>query len=409
MFRPLLSAIICCLLLSAALGQKKYVISVIGSSTAAGMGAVPIDSSWVNLTKAYFQKMGILDTIYNLAVGGTTTYAGMPTGYTPPPSRSAPLTANNITAALSYNPDVVIIAYASNDAADGFSLAESMSNLRTMYQTVIDAGKVAYVTTSQPRSNSAFTLADQEKQLMERDSVLSEFHLYSLNFYDRVVAADSLNMNPIYNFGDSIHLNDAGHQQLFQVLVDSNILASITLALRLGRFTAVAEQQDVLVQWIAESAGAATFWVQRSQDGISFANQDEVDAPDNTAGSAYSWPDRQPLTGTSYYRLKAVNDGDTTWSTIATVQRAVAGLAFGPIYVGQGGSQLVVGIQSANGENVDLSIVNAAGALVMRQVVYAAAPSSTVNLSVSGLAAGVYFLRMATAEGAVTTKSFMKP
>jgi lysophospholipase L1-like esterase len=409
MFKPLLSAMVCCLLLSSALGQKKYVISVIGSSTAAGMGASPIDSSWVNLTKAYFQKLGILDTIYNLAVGGTTTYAGMPTGYIPPSSRSAPLTANNITAALSYNPDVVIIAYASNDAADGFSLAESMSNLRTMYQTVIDAGKIAYVTTSQPRNNSSFTLADQEKQFMERDSVLSEFRLYSLNFYNRVVSADSLTMNPIYNFGDTIHLNDAGHQQLFQVLKDSNILASISLALTLGRFTAISQQQDVLVQWTSESAGAATFVVQRSQDGTTFTNQDEVDAPDNTAGSSYSWQDQQPLTGTSYYRLKAVNDGDTTWSTIATVKRALAGLAIGNIYVGQGGSQLVIGIQSPSDQNVDLSIVNAAGALVTRQVVYVAAPSSTVNLSVSGLAAGVYFLRMASAEGTVITKSFMKP
>jgi lysophospholipase L1-like esterase len=373
------------------------------------MGASPIDSSWVNLTKAYYQKMGILDTIYNLAVGGTTTYAGMPTGYTPPPDRSGPMTANNVTAALSYNPDVVIIAYASNDAADGFSVAETMSNLRTMYQTVIDAGKIAYVTTSQPRNNSSFTVAEREEQLVERDSVLSEFHLYSLNFYNRVVAADSLTINPIYNFGDSIHLNDAGHQQLFQVLVDSNIFASITLALKPGRFTATPEQQDVLVQWTSESAGPATFVVQRSQDGTTFTNQDEVDAPDNTAGSSYSWQDQQPLTGTSYYRLKAVNDGDTTWSIIATVQRAVAGLTFGNIYVGQGGAQLVIGVQSANGQNVDLSVINAAGALVTRQVVYVAPSSSTINLSVSGLAAGVYFLRMATAEGAVTTKSFMKP
>jgi lysophospholipase L1-like esterase len=409
MVKYLLAAMACCLILSAASAQKKYVVSVIGSSTAAGMGASPIDSSWVNLTKAYYQKMGILDTIYNLAVGGTTTYAGMPTGYTPPPDRSGPMTANNVTAALSYNPDVVIIAYASNDAADGFSVAETMSNLRTMYQTVIDAGKIAYVTTSQPRNNSSFTVAEREEQLVERDSVLSEFHLYSLNFYNRVVAADSLTINPIYNFGDSIHLNDAGHQQLFQVLVDSNIFASITLALKPGRFTATPEQQDVLVQWTSESAGPATFVVQRSQDGTTFTNQDEVDAPDNTAGSSYSWQDQQPLTGTSYYRLKAVNDGDTTWSIIATVQRAVAGLTFGNIYVGQGGAQLVIGVQSANGQNVDLSVINAAGALVTRQVVYVAPSSSTINLSVSGLAAGVYFLRMATAEGAVTTKSFMKP
>jgi len=216
--------------------------------------------------------------------------------------------------------------------------------------------------------------------------------------------------NEQYNSGDGVHVNNAGHQVLFQVVKNADIMAPLLpLALTLAHFSAVAEQQDVLVQWTSASAGPATFVIQRSQDGTTFTNRDEVDAPDNRAGSSFSWQDPQPLSGTSYYRLKAVNDGDTTWSIIATVQRTVAGLTFGNIYVGQGGSQLVIGVQSTNGQNVDLSIINDAGALVTRQVVYVASSSSTVNLSVSGLAAGVYFLRMATAEGAVTTKSFMKP
>ena len=49
------SPLICLLLLSVTTNSvfaqsRKFVIAVIGSSTAQGIGATPIDSSWVNLT-----------------------------------------------------------------------------------------------------------------------------------------------------------------------------------------------------------------------------------------------------------------------------------------------------------------------------------------------------------------------
>src|SRR5579872_6134446 len=88
--------------------SRKYVIAVIGSSTAQGVGADPIDSSWVNRTKSYYQSLGLIDTIYNIALGGQTTYGGMPSGFTPPAGRPAPDPATNVTKALSFHPDVVL-------------------------------------------------------------------------------------------------------------------------------------------------------------------------------------------------------------------------------------------------------------------------------------------------------------
>src|ERR1700722_13670462 len=289
-------------LLACSLGataQTKRIIAVIGSSTAAGTGANPIANSWVNLTQAYYQQLGLIDTIYNIALGGSVTFAGLPSWDTL--GGASPDTAHNITKALSYHPDVIVIAYASNDVVADFTVQQTMANLRVIYQEVINAGKIAYVTTTQPRG--AIPTAQKELLKTERDSVLAEFPAYSMNFYNPLVAADSLSLNPVLAF-DSTHPNNAGHQLLFQVVKNTDILGSFPLALATDNFSARVQQQDVLLQWTAEEAGAVLFDVQRSQDGITWADLGQENEAQNLSGTQYTWQDEAPLPGTSYYRLK---------------------------------------------------------------------------------------------------------
>ena len=386
-----------------AAAQTKRIVAVIGSSSAAGTGATPIDSSWVNLTKDYLKGLGLIDTIYNIALGGSTTFAGLPTWDSN--GASKPDTAHNITKALRYNPDVVLIAYASNDVVADYTMQQTMTNLRVIYQEVLNAGKIAYITTPQPRG----TIPVFQKQMLkaERDSVLAEFPAYSMNFYNPLVAADSLSLNPALAF-DSTHPNNAGHQLLFQVVKNTDILSSFPLALSTDNFSARVQQQGVLLQWTAEEAGAVLFDIQRSQDGIGFADLGQENEMQNLSGTQYSWQDEAPLPGKSYYRLKTTTGNVTTFSPVVSVIRTVAGFVFGDIYVQPGGSQLTTVIGVSGNQNVVLSLVDAAGSLIRRQVTYVAAPSATITLSLSGLAQGVYFLSVATAEGKVSTKPFLK-
>jgi lysophospholipase L1-like esterase len=406
MRRILLTAGSCLVFLFSHAQFHKVVISVIGSSTAAGMGATPIDSSWVNLTQFYYRQLGLVDTIYNRAVSASTTYDGMPTGFAPPSGRPAPELAYNITRALSYNPDIVLIAYASNDVADGYTIQETMANLRAIYQTVQAAGKLAYVTTTQPRNLST---ALQELQKEERDSILMEFPAFSLDFYTPVVAADSLSINPVYSFGDGIHLNNAGHQQLFQVIKDADILAPvIPLALTVDHFTAVVQPQEVLLQWTSEVAVPVLFNIQRSPDGLGWTDLGQENSSGSPAGTSFSWPDADPLPGTSYYRLKTSVAGDAAFSIVASVLRPLPDFAVTKVYLQQGGSMLVVDIQTPVNRMLAMNVVDVNGAVVARQVVSVATPSSTIDLSLSGLARGMYFLRVSTPEGKVVTKPFVK-
>jgi hypothetical protein len=330
----------------------------------------------------------------------------MPTGFTPPSGRPAPESAYNITRAMSYNPDIVIIAYASNDVADGYTIRETMANLRALYRIVIDAGKIAYVATTQPRSLGT---AQQELLKEERDSVLMEFPVFSLNFYDPVVAADSLNINPLYAYGDGIHLNNAGHQVLFQVVKNTDILAAVEpLVLTVDHFTATPEQGDVLLQWTSQATMAARFDIQRARDGLSFTDLGQENSSGSPAGTTFSWLDTDPLPGISYYRLKTSVAGDSSFSTVVSVLRPFQDFAIANVYMPQGGSMLVVDIQSAVNRALSMNVVDVNGAVVCRQVVSVASPSCTVDITVSGLARGMYFLRVSTQDGKVVTRPFLR-
>jgi lysophospholipase L1-like esterase len=398
MFKFLLTGITC-LLLCVTSSAQHLKIAVIGSSTAVGIGASPLDSSWVNLTRLYYESLHEIDMIYNLAVGGTTTPNGLPS--------ADPMDTTSVTAALLHNPDVVLVSYVSNDAASDIPLATTMQNLRTIYQAVINAGKVCYITTTHPRD--FFSAGQNLVQQQTRDSIIMEFPGFSLDFWDCLIAVDGVSLNTIYDSGDGVHPNNAGHQQLFQVVKSANILSTLVpLAIVTDNFTAVSQQQDVLLSWTAQTTGPADFVIQRSQDGNSFAAIGQENTSTTVSGTPYSWKDVAALPGRSYYRLQTTGDGSTSFSTVVSLMRPVADWAITNVYAPQGGSMLTVEVQSARSRNITLSIVDAVGSLMGRQTGYVTASSSRFTLPLTGLAQGQYFLRIVTEDGKVGAKAFLK-
>ena len=391
---------------------RKLVIAVIGSSTAQGVGADPIDSSWVNRLKHYLKSIGKIDTIYNIALGGQTTYDGMPTGFVPPAYRPVPDTATNVTKALSYHPDVVLVSFPTNDAAADYTLKETMANLRAIYRKIRAAGKIAYIATSQPRSSIALSQQQLLKQM--RDSVIAEFRGHSLNFYNPIVAADSLSINPIYNF-DGTHVNNAGHRQLFQVARNANVLANfVPLPLTLLNFSAQPQGQGVVLSWtVVNATTPVDFVVERSQDGVTFSDvwQEPLATADSdvtSQSSTESWTDAEPLPGNSYYRLKYTDvDNSTQYSTVVEVNIASQKFGIGKVYnTGAGGLQVEILTPAAS--SCHITVLNTTGQIIYRQVTTLSPPWITVSIPTVSLAPGEYFLRLVTGQGEVATKAFMK-
>lgn len=378
-------------------GQHKPVIAIVGSSTAFGTGATPIDSSWVNLTKYYFQGLQEIDTIYNRAAGGTITADGW----------SAKPDTGILWVMAHDSPDLVIVSYASNDAAGDVPFDTTMVHLRSIYQTVTNAGKICWITTPHPRD---FLFASQNAvQVQTVDSTFAEFPNFSLDFWTPLVAPDTDTLNPPYNSGDGVHVNNAGHQLLFQVVKNANILAPFfPLALTQESFSAVPQGQDVLLNWTTAAAGPVHFVIQRSADGDSYnaIGQQESDA--NPPGTRYSWQDVNPLPGRSYYRLQTTASGAISYSPVVSLEWKGKDWAIGDIYLPQGGSQLTVTVQSSKNRNISMGVFDVTGRQISSQAGYAAAPETRFSLSVSTLAQGQYFLRIISDDGMVGTKAFLK-
>ncbi len=299
-----------------------FKIVVLGSSTAYGTGAVPIESSFVNQYKNYVLGRDPQNTIINLATLGLTTYHVLcPTGFVPPPNRPFfPDPDRNITKALSYNPDAIIINLPSNDIALGIPQQESKDNYeRTM--TLADAANIpVWVTTTQPRNS----LSPQERiYLMEfRDWTYQRFGTKAIDFWTDVANPDGT-INTFYSFGDNVHVNNNGHSLFYTRTRDEHILDTLclrftVLPVKLIHFNAQKQNNSVGFTWETEEESDLDYFaLERSTDNRQWQTLIRI-TPFNTPGKHdYAGTDNHPASGINFYRLKQIDKtGSFTYSRI---------------------------------------------------------------------------------------------
>ena len=214
---PVLPAPIC---------PQPYNLVILGSSTAVGTGASPLDSSWANKFETYLQQQNAQVTVTNLALGGYTSYQVNPTGFATPPDRPAPDTSRNITAALALHPDAIVINLPSNDAAAGFTLTEIQNNFNRIV-TAADALNIpVWITTSQPRSGLSAPATNN--LILLKDWVNLRFGNKAIDFWTDIANADG-SVNNFYSAGDGVHLNNYGHHLVFKRILEEKIWDSICL------------------------------------------------------------------------------------------------------------------------------------------------------------------------------------
>lgn len=198
-------------------------IAIIGSSTAAGNGATPISNSWANRYATYIKTLNPAHTIVNMAVPGYTTYNTMPTGFTPPTGRPVPDIQHNITAAVALKPQGIILNMPTNDTARGYSVADIQSNFRSITSAADAAGIPIWITTTQPRNLSTSGLQDL---ITLKNWIESTYGDKSLDFWSTIANGDGT-INPLYDSGDNVHVNNAGHQILYNEVVNSNVMTTL--------------------------------------------------------------------------------------------------------------------------------------------------------------------------------------
>jgi acyl-CoA thioesterase-1 len=394
--------------------QKKVVI--LGSSTAYGKGASVEDSSWAVRLQTSFRKNiydGIDTIVENRAMPGYVTYNGLPDNYTMPANRSelawAPDPLRNITSVLNEypKPDVVILSYPSNDAnLPDYKEKETMDNLRLMYQRLTDAGIRCFVTSTQPRNDMS---DDQRRMLRElRDSIINNFKLNSINYWDELATTDGLNrLREELMAVDGVHPNDIGHRLIFQRVQSKNIFGteSASLPLLLKNWQARLENNIVKLKWSTYSEEPNTiFEIQRTDNGKDFKT---LYLKKGTGGNAdYSWDDIVPFNGKSIYRLKITEPGKTSFSPVIAISNTTKKQLITNLSVNS--SSLQMTMNSTEHQSALFSIINYSGAVVKQVRFTLTASSTTVSIPVSELPSGDYFLRATLSDGTTSVERFAK-
>lgn len=199
-------------------GLPEFHISVIGSSTANGIGASVGDFAWVTLLdEALSRRVATRYSTSNLAVGGYKAADLLPGSGE----------RGSIDEAIAEKPDLIVVALAgSNDIEPGFTTELFMSQMSALRDAAKAAGIPAFFMSPLPKS-----LSVGEREILGEWSGLmkSEFsqcwipgtsEAYAPCYIDvfDALAAPDLGLATQYDSGDGQHPNDLGHSLLFDAV-----------------------------------------------------------------------------------------------------------------------------------------------------------------------------------------------
>jgi hypothetical protein len=171
------------------------------------------------------------------------------------------------------------------------------------------------------------------------------------------------------------------------------------LPITLFNFTAKAQANNTaLLQWTtATETNNKGFSVQRSADGtnwtdLAFVNSRATNGNSNTQLN-YQYTDKNPLAGSNYYRLKQVD------LTGAASYSAAQGLDFSNLVTlkvspNPATGEVRVTLPAAAGSNVQYKLIGANGNVILSGTM--SNTNGYGKISVSNVAAGMYFLQIIT-------------
>jgi lysophospholipase L1-like esterase len=276
--------------------QKKIVL--MGSSTAQGVGASIPSLSMFGRLQAYYNT----HTWYNLGLSGMNTYEALAASV---PGKPAIRPASNITAALGYDPDIIIVSYPSNDVNNGYTNEETIANLTLLYNIATTNGVTIFFLGTQPRD---FVDEARRTQLStQNDLILQTFIGKSINVYPLVVRTGGYIATDVA-VGDGIHLDDEGHRRLFQEVVNFNIFSTV-LPIVIEEFKGEIQYKSALLRWKSKADDQHDFVaVEKSTDGQQFTEIGRVKPKSRGASfEQYQFTDMDPAVGKNYYRLALVD------------------------------------------------------------------------------------------------------
>ncbi len=159
------------------------------------------------------------------------------------------------------------------------------------------------------------------------------------------------------------------------------------LPVTLLKFNATPVNNTVQISWqTANETNSKSFTVLRSADGVTFTSVGLVSAFGNTnIQHQYSFIDNSPLSGTSYYRLRQV-DNDGSFTDSKTVSVTLSGASLFTLYPNPAVNTVHINFLSTSAAMLVVYDMN--GKALIQKAINAGSGSQTIN--VGALAAGTY-------------------
>jgi hypothetical protein len=154
-------------------------------------------------------------------------------------------------------------------------------------------------------------------------------------------------------------------------------LAATPLPVELTAFTGTLNGQNLAtLHWAtASERNAAYFALERSTNGVTFAEVGRVAASGNTTRSLnYQWSDHQRLACLTYYRLRQVDtDGKIQYSGVVALTPSSSALTNQSLQVypnPSAGHEVQLLLQGHDGEALELRLTDALGRLIVKQNIF---------------------------------------
>jgi len=195
------------------------------------------------------------------------------------------------------------------------------------------------------------------------------------------------------------------HNTSGELFAKSFDASAILLPVTLTRFTATAQEKNVLLEWATvNEIDNSLFEVEYSVDGQTFSTIGTVTAANVTSNQEqqYSFTDASPARGINYYRLKQI-DKSNHFSYSKLVAVLFNGEKQSSVTLFPNPAKTVLHVSNTPAGTKKIIIYNTAGKLIKQLIT----SDKWIDISVADLPRGMYYLSF-YGEALIETKTFSK-
>ncbi|HPH23570.1 MAG TPA: T9SS type A sorting domain-containing protein, partial [Chitinophagaceae bacterium] len=172
-------------------------------------------------------------------------------------------------------------------------------------------------------------------------------------------------------------------------------------------FDVTKNNQTAVIDWVTTNEfNSASFDIERSTDALHFTTIGNVPAKNLAIENAYTFTDLYPVAGINYYRLKQIDkNGKFSYSNIVSVNPVTIAKNTVAVYPNPiVGSIMNIGLQSTQNTKAALMITDVTGRIVLHQQSSIIKGSQLIQVDVSRLSTGTYYLTVLFNNEKITQK-----